>query len=354
MNEFFSDPLTMFVLILCSTLFVGVTIGVIAGYILSKRRMKKWLASQSTLVNQNIATWYEKLKPIEGHVNDLNQTKDDFSTTQERYEQLEKSFQNHEGKIGQHMSTANNMFREYQLRLDEKEDEESAAAKEMKDQLQQLRQFASDGRNHHKYNSLVQQLPALKSEIFEKMAHDFYEKNLQFERFKQGLDQEKEDALLKHWENFGELIAAMIRCIAQVFVAECTKAIDPSRTQQMDKKLEEISQEFTEKTEKFVEEMAAAQKQLQDYSAEIEETNIEVAMNVAQRSFPENPLKTNAVLTQNQTASKIAQKTASGQTPFLSNPNKTPPVPSKIPGPADAKKQIITHAAPAHGQTHSR
>jgi len=234
MNEFFSDPLTMFVLILCSTLFVGVTIGVIAGYILSKRRMKKWLASQSTLVNQNIATWYEKLKPIEGHVNDLNQTKDDFSTTQERYEQLEKSFQNHEGKIGQHMSTANDMFRKYQLCLDKKDQDERSDATDMKNQLQQLRQFASDVTNHHKYNSLVEKLPVLESEKFEEISDDFFEINLQLQNFKRGLSPEEQDALLEQWKEFGDLIAAMIECISQVFMAECTKAIDPSRAQQMD------------------------------------------------------------------------------------------------------------------------
>ena len=263
MNEFFSAPLIMF-----TTIVVGVTIGVFAGGFLLQKWMRKWLLSQSALVNQNIENWNNNFKPIEGHVQNLNKTRDDFTTTQERYEQLAEDFRGHEGKIREHMSKADTMFREHQFRLDEKENEESTAAKDMKDQLQQLRQFSTDVTNHHKYNSLVEKLPALKSEKFEQISDDFFEINLQLQNFKRGLSPEEQDALLDQSKEFGDLIAAMIECISQVFMAECTKAIDPSRTQQMDEKLEEISQKFTEKTDKFVEQMATAQNQLQSYHAE--------------------------------------------------------------------------------------
>lgn len=263
MNDFFSNPLIMF-----TTIVVAVTIGVVAGGFLLKKWMNKWMLSQSVLVNTNIKNWNDNLKPIVSHVENLNLTCDDFNKTEKRYEQLANNFQDHEGKIKEQISRANTMFREYQFQLDEKEDEESSAAKDIKNQVQQLRQFSTDVINHHKYNSLVKKFPVLQSEDFEKISDKFFEINVQLESFKQGLTPEEQDALLEQWKEFGDLIAAMIECIAQVFMAECTKAIDPSLTQQMDRKLEEISQEFTEKTDTFVEGMATAQNQLQDYHTE--------------------------------------------------------------------------------------
>lgn len=263
MNELFSNPFYMF-----ATIVVAVTIGVFAGGVFLKKWMRRWMLSQSILVNNNIAKWSLKLKPLEGHVKNLKQTSDDFLTTQKRYEQLADDFRGHATGMKNHLSRADAILNTYQRELHKKYQDEKLDATDIKNQLQQLRQFTADVTNHHKYNSLVEKLPALKSKRFEEISDDFFEINAQLENFKKGLSPEEHNALMEQWNVFGELLAAMIECITKMFSAECTKAIDPSRTQQMDKKLEEVSQEFTEKTDNFVDQMATAQNELQNYRAE--------------------------------------------------------------------------------------
>lgn len=268
MNEFLSNPLSMFLLILCLTIFIGVTIGVVAGYILSKRRMQKWLSEQSVFVNDNVEKWNKELKPIENHVADLKQTSDDLVTTKERYIQLADDFRTHDTGMKNHLSRADAILDAYQRELYKKDQDGRFDATDTKNQLQQLRQFTSDVTNHYKYNSLIEKFPVLESEDFEIISDKLFEENEKLENFKKGLSPEEHNALMEQWKVFGELLAAMIKCITEMFFAACTKAIDPSCTQQMDKKLQDASQEFTEKTDNFVDQMATAQNELQNYRAE--------------------------------------------------------------------------------------